>query len=143
MRQATRQLRNRRRSQDRKGAAVVEFALIAPLMILLTMGMMEIGRMVMVKQLLINSSREGARMAVLPGSTATEVKSQITVELEQASVSGANIVITPADLSNAPAGTSVTVEVSIEAAAISWIPKPAFSFATTLRGSTTMRRESL
>ena len=39
---------------------------VAPLLILLTMGMMEVGRMVMVKQLMVNASREGARRAVLP-----------------------------------------------------------------------------
>ena len=47
------------RRQDRVGAAAVEFAIVAPLMFLLTMGMIEVGRMVMVKQLMVNASREG------------------------------------------------------------------------------------
>ena len=51
--------------RKKRGAAVVEFAIVAPLFILLVFGMIEFGRMVMVQQVLTNASREGARLAVL------------------------------------------------------------------------------
>ncbi len=137
-------MRSRRRQQkSRTGASVVEFALVAPLMILLTMGMMEVGRAVMVKQMLVNASREGARMAVLPGSTAAEVRARVQDDLANASISGVTVNITPTLLSAAGAGTPVTVEVQVEAADISWIPKPVFTIDKTLIGSTTMRKENL
>ena len=50
--------------RKRRGAAVVEFAIVAPLFFLLIFGMIEYGRMVMVQQVITNASREGARRAV-------------------------------------------------------------------------------
>lgn len=126
----------------RTGAAVVEFAVVAPLLFLLTFGMMEVSRMVMVKQLLINASREGARLAVLPGATSAEVLELVSDELTAYAVNGVNIQIQPASLASAAAGTPVTVSLDVPAASVSWIPKPLFSFNQTLRASTTMRKES-
>ena len=73
----------------RRGAAAVEFAMVAPLFILLVFGMIEYGRMVMVQQLLTNGSREGARKAVLDGATTAEVQSVVSTYLQNASISGA------------------------------------------------------
>lgn len=134
--------KDRRRQQQRVGAAAVEFAVVAPLMIMLTLGMMEIGRVVMVKQLLVNATREGARLAVLPGVTAQEVQDEVQVSLDDASLSGTTITVSPAVLSTASAGTPVTVTVSMPASAASWIPNPVYTVNTTLESSTTMRKES-
>ena len=134
---------NSLRNRDRCGAAVVEFAVVAPLMMMLTLGLMEVSRIVMVKQLLVNASREGARLAILPQSSSQDVQSQVIADLEAASVSGVTVSITPELLSSASAGTPVTVSASVQAADVSWIPKPVYSFNTTLVGSTTMRKESL
>ena len=101
------------------------------------------GRMVMVKQLLINASREGARLAVLPGATNAEVLDRVSNELTAYAVNGVNIQIQPATLTAAAAGTPVTVSLDVEAASVSWIPTPLFSFNQTLRASTTMRKESM
>lgn len=127
----------------RTGAAVVEFAIVAPLLFMLTLGMMEVSRMVMVKQLLINASREGARLAVLPGATSAEVLELVSNELTAYSVNGVSIEVQPTSLATAVAGTPVTVSLNVAAASVSWIPKPLFSFNQTLSASTTMRKESL
>lgn len=126
----------------RTGAAVVEFAIVAPLLFMLTLGMMEVSRMVMVKQLLINASREGARLAVLPGATSAEVSQLVSRELTAYSVNGVNVEILPRSLESTTSGTPITVALDVEAASVSWIPKPLFSFNQTLRASTTMRKES-
>ncbi len=126
----------------RTGAAVVEFAMVAPLLFMLTLGMMEVSRMVMVKQLLINASREGARLAVLPGSTSAEVLERVSTELKAYAVNGVNIQIHPTPLEAAVAGSPVTVSLDVAAASVSWIPKPLFTFNQTLKASTTMRKES-
>jgi Flp pilus assembly protein TadG len=126
----------------RSGAAVVEFAIVAPVMILLTMGMMEVGRLVMVKQLLVNASREGARLAALPGATAGQVLAQVQTELTGSTISKASVTVTPSELASATAGTPVTVNISVQAKDVSWIPNPVFSLTQTLTASTTMRRES-
>jgi Flp pilus assembly protein TadG len=45
----------------RKGVAAVEFALVAPLLCMMVLGMVEIGRAVQVKMALTNAVREGCR----------------------------------------------------------------------------------
>ncbi len=127
----------------RVGAAVVEFAVVAPLLFLLTLGMMEVSRMVMVKQLLVNASREGARLAVLPGTSTDQVKTLVSQELTAASVKGVEVQVQPANLSSAVVGTPITVTVNVAATSVSWLSKPLFSFNKTLNASTTMRKESL
>lgn len=55
------------------GAAVVEFALVLPLLILLMMGIIEFGLLFYNKQVLTNASREGAR-AGIAHATETEIE---------------------------------------------------------------------
>ncbi len=138
----TRRLVGRKMNRS-TGAAVVEFAFVAPLMILMTMGMLEVGRMVMVKQLLVNASREGARLAVLPGATAGDVTAHVESELAASSIQGVTVNVSPPTLAASAAGTPVTVTASVEASSVSWVPRPVFSIHTTLTGATTMRKESL
>lgn len=133
----------KRLPRQRRGAAVVEFAMVAPLMVMLTMGMMEIGRMVMVKQIMINATREGAREAVLPGATTIGVQARVAEELAAASINGVTVTITPSVLESASAGAAITISATVPAANVSWIPHPLYSFQTTLDASTTMRKESL
>jgi Flp pilus assembly protein TadG len=125
----------------RSGAAVVEFAVVAPVMILSTMGMMEVGRLVMVKQLVVNASREGARMASLPGVTADQVLAQVQKELTGSTIPKANVTVTPTGLASVRTGTPVTVSISVQAKDVSWVRNPVFSSSHTIAASTTMRRE--
>jgi Flp pilus assembly protein TadG len=129
--------------KKRRGAAVVEFAIVAPLFFLLVFGMIEYGRMVMVQQIITSASREGARQAVLDGSTATEVETSVDTFLNNVSVDGAIVTITPDPLSNANFGDPVTVRVSVGFAQVSWLPSPMFLGQTNLAATTVMRRESV
>jgi len=126
----------------RLGAAVVEFAVVAPVMIMLTMGMMEVGRMVMVKQLMVSASREGARLGSLPGIGEAEVVARVQKELEAVGVNGVSVSVIPPNLATAPSGTPVTVTASVPTSQISWVNTPMFSMNTNIDASTTMRRES-
>jgi len=131
------------RNLNRVGAAVVEFAIVGPLMIMLTMGMMEVGRAVMVKQVMVNASREGARMAILPSASSQAVIAQVQSQLAASSINGTTVTLTPPSLDNAPAGSAVTVAISVNASQVSWIPNPAFTLNKIITTATTMRRESL
>jgi len=51
------------RDRERRGALVVEAAVVLPLLIIVMLGVWEVGRMIQVKQMLVNSAREGARLA--------------------------------------------------------------------------------
>jgi len=48
-----------------KGQALVEFALILPILVLLVFGMVEFGRAMYIKNMLNNAARAGARTAVV------------------------------------------------------------------------------
>lgn len=135
-------IRRRKVKRSSLGAAAVEFAVVAPLLVMLTFGMIEISRIVMVKQLLINASREGARLAVLPAATDQQVMNQIQSDLAAGMINNGVIVLSPESLSSAPAGTPITVSIHVNSNAVSWLPKPMFVISQTISASTTMRRES-
>ena len=123
-----------------RGAVVVEFAVVLPVFILLIMGMMEYGRMIMVQQLLVNASREGARHATLDGATTFSVIARVNSYLDNAGVSGAQITVAPNPASAASA-TAITVDASIPFADVSWLPSPMFLGTTNLQTSSVMLRE--
>lgn len=135
--------------RKRRGAAAVEFALVAPLFFLLIVGMLEFGRAVMVQQILTNAAREGARAAVLDGATANAVRNSVTTYLSNSGIAGATVQITPTEPATAGFGQPVTVRVSIPFGQVSWVPLPTIPFsnvnlkALTLQASAVMRRETV
>ncbi len=139
MKTTKRRCRNQRK---RLGAAAVEFAIVSPLFILLTLGLIEVGRVVMVKQLVINASREGARLASLPGATAENVIASVQSDLGSQTISGAVVTTEPSSLVTTGAGSPVTVRISVPASSISWIPNPVFAVTSSIDAETTMRKES-
>jgi Flp pilus assembly protein TadG len=138
---ASRSRRPRFSRRARRGAAVVEFAVVAPVFVLLVFGMIEYGRMVMVQQMLTNGSREGARRAVLEQSTADEVRTVVEDYLSGSSISGATVDVDPDDLSSLGFGDPVTVSVSVPFSQVSWVPTPWFLGKTTLNTQCVMNAE--
>ncbi len=53
-----------------RGAAALEFALVAPVLILMIMGMVDFGMVVNAQAVVANGARDGARVASLNGSEA-------------------------------------------------------------------------
>lgn len=129
--------------RQRRGTAVVEFALVAPLFFLLVMGMIEYGRMVMVQQILTNASREGARRAVLDGITTSNVQTSVNTYLSGAKITGATVTVTSNAAVAPDTANSMTVVVSIPFSQVSWLPSPMYLKNKTLSASTTMRKESI
>ncbi|MEN6451994.1 MAG: TadE/TadG family type IV pilus assembly protein [Thermoguttaceae bacterium] len=132
--------------RERRGAALVEFAIVAPLFFLMVFGIIEFGRAIMVQEILTNASREGARLAVLdsPTPTAGAVKSTVATYLANAGISGATVTINPSEPTSAGYGQPVTVTVSIPFSNVSWLPSPMFmGKTTTLSATTVMRRETV
>jgi Flp pilus assembly protein TadG len=72
-----RQLPRRRRNQE--GAAAVEFALILPILMLLTLGALDMGHMYYIDHLITNASREAARYAAkYTGAAAAPTSTQVS-----------------------------------------------------------------
>jgi hypothetical protein len=60
-----------------KGAAVVEFAVVLPLLIAMIAGIVEFGLLYFNKQILVTASREGARVGIVVGTTDSEIRERV------------------------------------------------------------------
>jgi Flp pilus assembly protein TadG len=127
----------------RRGTAVVEFAVVAPLFFLLIFGMIEYGRMVMVQQILTNAAREGARVGVLDGSSEFKVDTAVNNYLTAAGISNSTTTVSPNPPSSATANSAVTVTVSVPYNSVSWLPSPLYLGGKTMSFSAVMRRETM
>lgn len=74
---------NRVRKLCRRGAALVEAAIVMNTFLLFIFGIFEFGHFIMVKQLMDNAARDGARMASTGTLTYTtaQIQAQVTTEL--------------------------------------------------------------
>jgi Flp pilus assembly protein TadG len=129
-----------RRKSNRRGVAAVEFAIVAPVFFMLIIGIIEIGRAMMVQQVLINASRVGARRAITLSSTEQEAIDAATEYAAGVGVDGIDVVVTP-DPATAPAGEEVTVDVVIDFDEVTWLPAPWFMGGKELTASSVMRKE--
>jgi Flp pilus assembly protein TadG len=130
----------RRRRETRRGAAVTEFAIVAPVFLLMVVGFIEFGRALMVQQVLINASRVGARQASTTGATMSEVSSAVQDYTAALAVPGVDVSVTP-DPGAADPGDPVTVTTSVNFNEVSWMASPWFLGGTTLNASSEMRKE--
>lgn len=61
-----------KRLSDPRGAAVVEFAIVLPLLLMMLFGTIEWGYYFFTREIVINSAREGARSGSLLGATSSD-----------------------------------------------------------------------
>ncbi len=70
------------RRRLRRAAVAVELAVMAPVMFAMLFGIIEFGWLFSVRNTLINSAREGARLGALQGVTVSEIEARVTTYLE-------------------------------------------------------------
>jgi Flp pilus assembly protein TadG len=68
----------RTRLRNERGAALLETAITVPIILLISVGIFEFGRAYQVQQVLTNAVREGARAAVIEGTSDTQVSKIVT-----------------------------------------------------------------
>lgn len=93
-----------------RGSAMVETAIVLPLLLMLMVGIFEVGRAYETWQVLTNAAREGARMAVTPSSTVpvtTALIRQYMADGQLDKSATATVVVNKAATINA-AGTNVS-----------------------------------
>ncbi len=129
-----------RNAKARRGAAVAEFAIVAPVFFLMVIGFIEFGRALMVEQVLVNASRVGARMASTTGSTTSAVQSAVTDYATSVAVPGVSVTVSP-DPASAAAGATITVTASVPFSNVSWMSAPWFLGSKTLTANSEMRKE--
>lgn len=105
-----------------RGAVAVEFALLAPVLILLLLGIMEFGRAYNVQASLTNAAREGVRNMAINNSQATArtAAKNASVQLGPALTDG-NIAFSATDCI---AGSQMTVTVSYSLSTVTGIAGP-------------------
>jgi Flp pilus assembly protein TadG len=102
----------RSRAKRRSGVAVVEFALISPFLFFMIVGMAEMGRAIMIKDILSNAARTGCSTGILSTMDYTNIISDVNTvlgnSLTSAQVADATITVQTAPYTGSPGGTSGT-----------------------------------
>ena len=124
-----------------KGAAAVEFAVVAPLLFAIVLGIVEFGRAIMVQQTLVAAAREACRVAVLAGTTDQDVLNRATASLNPSGIISFTLTMVPEHPSSAPEGTPIHVTIEVPFNQVSWLPAPIFLNGRSLTASSVMRRE--
>jgi Flp pilus assembly protein TadG len=142
---------------DRRGAALVECAIVLPLLILITLGAIDAGQYVNVGQVVTDASREGARRAsrntvldesdvesavqdyfadAFPGVAEADLNAGLTVNV----FNSAGSPVTTGDLTAINSGDAFSVQVTFEFDTVQWIGAiPMFS-GQSVQTTTQMRR---
>jgi Flp pilus assembly protein TadG len=131
------------KNKGRRGAALVESAIVMPLVILLVFGVIEYGWMFLKSQEICNAARGGARAGIRFGANAGTVTSAVTTAMTNAGMSGSGytVTLTPSDPTTLSPGQSLTVQVSVPYANIGAINIALIPTPTNLRASVVMARE--
>lgn len=120
-----------------KGQAIVEFALVAPILILLIMGIFEFGRLWMTMNVLSGAAREGVRVAAITAPDVDLVKNTVQNYLSSSNITPGSISVTGPD---AASEVTVTVQITYNSVFFGFIPGLSSSFD--LVRSATMHWES-
>ncbi len=126
----------------------MEFALVAPVLIMIMMGVVQLGLLLHQQQGIHAAAREGARQGSFPDTTEAEIEAAVTAALANINFANAPVVtIAPVNASRIPCDTTVNprpenVTVNVSVAAVLDIPFLAGQ-AVNLSGEGTFRCEYL
>ncbi|MHB8901264.1 MAG: TadE/TadG family type IV pilus assembly protein [Thermoguttaceae bacterium] len=143
---------------DRRGAATVEFAVTAPLLVALLLGMIDVGQLANVGQAVSGASAYAAREAARPSTDSVAAvqsrvvtylsdrfpnltSAQLASALSVRVLDSAGATLTDASLSAIPVRSRVTVDVVFQFDAVRWLDGVGVGQGRTLHTSTAVRRE--
>ncbi len=139
--------------RHRRGAACVEFAVLSPILLILILGIIDVGQFVNVGQSVSNASREGARVAARQTTTnvsqvqnavanyLTDMHPNLPSSAVQVTVAGAGNPVTGAGLAAVATGTPISVQVVVQFDPVRWMNGFTFLNGRTLTKTTVSRRE--
>jgi Flp pilus assembly protein TadG len=129
----------------RHGALTVEMALVVPVLLVLILGIMQVGYAFMVQHALQDVARQGCRMAALrtrsQSAVTTAIQDQLRLEGVNVSKTTTNILVnnTVQDISTAQAGDEIRVQICMGLADVALFPGFFSNFTGTVQGNVTMR----
>ncbi len=133
----------------RRGSAVMDAALVFPVLISLTFGSIEFGHFFFLKHTMQGAAREGARAAITPSATTADVNTAVAASMTAAGFTAAQYTVAirnPADTvtvdpSTATAGTSILVKVNASWGTVGIRPLGLIGSGKQVSGQTVMRKE--
>ncbi len=127
--------------RNNRGNAVIEFALVLPLILLLIYGITEFGRAWMTINVMHSAAREGVRLAVVSAPDVTAVEARVNQVCGAAGITPTSIVVSGPDPNDPDRKVTVTVQATFQV-----IPGNPDHWTMTgsipLSASTTMRHEA-
>lgn len=108
-------LHHQRRIRHRKGAALVEFAIVIPVILLITFLIINVNSLFYLRQSLKIAGYEGCRAGIVKGASTLNVETQVKEILDLRRVNGYSVVITPTNIASLLPGEFVTVHISVPA----------------------------
>lgn len=133
-----------RGKHGRRGAALVEMAVVFPILLMLILGMVEAGRLGMVSQLVTTAARDGCRVAVLNGKTQANAEARIESVLEGGGISDYTVSFSPSTFTTVKASDTsnfISVTVTVDYDDVTWLPMPWFLNNAQVVGSATLSSE--
>jgi Flp pilus assembly protein TadG len=130
--------KNRSPRQSRNGAAVVEFAVCLPVIMLIVLGSIEGASMLFLKQTLVQASYEGAKIAISDSDQA-DVVDAIEAVAAGRRINGLAIEFTPSSIANAAPGETITVTVTAPGDSNSFIPFGPFKNKTVVASASMVK----
>jgi Flp pilus assembly protein TadG len=119
--------------RNERGAAAIEFALVLPLLVLLFVGIAEMGRLYYLQATLSGAAREGARVMALQND-AGAARTAVKTAAGTVAVSDAQIVVSPAT-GNCLSPTLATISITFTTPLVTSM----FGAAVTVHGQGAMR----
>ena len=115
--------RRRRPTRPQRGGFVVELAIVLPLLVLLLLGAVDIGRGLMVQHSLEGAARAGCRLYTLKKeATEQDVRNIVDLAMTRAGLRGYSIEFTPTPGAQVAHMQPVSVTVSIDYNRVAWLP---------------------
>jgi hypothetical protein len=131
--------RSQKRSR-REGAAMIEFAIVAPLLFLLFFAAFEFCRVAMIRHTADNAVYEGCRVGIIPGATVGEVHTEVTQIMSTLGVTNVDISIRPKSIKRDTEEVTVRIDVPLDDN--SFVPNQFVAGRSIVR-ELTMRREGI
>ena len=133
----------------RGGNAVLELVLTLGILLSLTFGTVEFGHFFFLKNTLQGAAREGARAAIPPGSTNTEVRTAVGNALTAAGLSSANFTVrirnatdtADVDVATVSPGTGIMVKITGSWGTVGLRPLGLIKSNKVVLGAAVMRKE--
>lgn len=135
------------RRATRRGAAMVEMAMVLPVFTVLLLGIVEFGRAFMVYEMVVAAAREGARKAVIPEKSEADVLESISKIVTGGGMSMSKFTVTvyvngqAAALSTASRGDEIRVALSIPFKEVAVCTPRYITGTSTVAADCTMRKE--